>query len=118
MEGTIKRLIRKNNLLVFLIILLSALLIIICYFPKRVEYFDELPFLNKIDSLENVIDNFEQKRDSIKIVRDTIILQIKDNNKHYEEVRNNVINNTVIEDLEFFSEYIRKQQDRFSINNI
>lgn len=118
MEGTIRRLIKKNNLLILIIIILSGLLVLTCYFPKTVETISDTPYLNKIDSLQNVIDELELKKDSIRIEIDTVYSEILVNNTVYEENRNNIIDNTVNEDLEFFSEYVREQRPRlFSSNN-
>lgn len=110
---------RYRPVLTILVLILSALLILVCFFPKHVEIIDDTPYKNKIDSLENVINELQNKKDSIKIEIDTVYLKIADNTKRYEETRNDIINNTVNEDFLFFSNYIRKQQERFdSYDNI
>lgn len=79
---------------------------------------NEQELLNKIDSLELIIDSNSIKKDSIDKEIDTVYVTIIKNNHNYEENRNNILDNNVVEDYKFFSDYIDKYKSRHnSINN-
>lgn len=74
-------------------------------------------YVDKIDSLELEIYKLQEVKDSVKEVIDTIIIEINKNNKTYEENRNVILSNSVSDDYLFFTEYLRWNRRRDSINN-
>ena len=102
-----------RTIVIVIVIVLLGLLIMVCFFHEEVKTFEETPYVEKIDSLENVIKQLEERKDSVIERIDTVYLKIANNNKHYEETRNTILNNNANEDLEFFTNYIQ----RFSNNN-
>ena len=74
-------------------------------------------YVDKIDSLELEISKLQEVKDSVKEVIDTIIIEINKNNKTYEENRNVILSNSVSDDYLFFTEYLRWNRRRDSINN-
>lgn len=70
------------------------------------------------NSTEYELSVIEDKRDSVKEKIDTIIIKLKNNEKHYEETINTISNNDVNEDYIFFINYLKWNRERFdSINN-
>lgn len=79
---------------------------------------DSKVYVKKIDSLESVIDSLGIRRDSIKGKIDTVRIYLDKVNASYEEDRSVIINNSVIDDYLFFSEYLERNKARLdSINN-
>lgn len=75
-------------------------------------------YINKIDSLELEISNIQKIRDSIRSSIDTVFINIKDNEKRYEKIRDTIRSNSVNDDYLFFTEYLKWNKNRFnSINN-
>lgn len=100
-------------------IIINLILIYVLTCKIEVKEFDSSEYINKIDSLELIINQTNLERDSIKKEIDTIFIKIDNNKKDYEEVRNNIINNSISEDYLFFTKYLESNKERFdSINNI
>ena len=77
-------------------------------FPKETHIINDKEYLNKIDSLEFIINNNKNIIDSVNYEIDTIFIRIKDNKQNYEQIRDSILDNTVNEDLLFFSKYIQE----------
>lgn len=98
-------------------ILINILLGYILY-NKKSEISNSDNYIEKIDSLELEISYLKNRRDSIRVLIDTTFVQIENNNSKYEEVYNTIVDNTVDEDLLFFTEYLEQYIARLdSINN-
>lgn len=75
-------------------------------------------FVERIDSLELELNVLREQKDSIRARIDTTFIEIASNNKEYEEARYTIINNSVIDDYIFFTEYLRGNRERLdSINH-
>ena len=99
--------------IIIIIILIVSLYFI--YFNKPENSSNE--FINKIDSLECLVNKLSKVKDSIDIEIDTITVQIFENKVQYEKEYNNILDNDISEDYVFFSEYINKFKSRHdSIN--
>ena len=72
---------------------------------------------NKVDSLETVVKTLEQKRDTIRERIDTTIIKIKENEKYYKEVVNNIVTNNTDDDYIFFINYLKSNRERYDSNN-
>ena len=74
---------------------------------------DSKVYTKKIDSLESVIGNLNVRKDSIRERIDTIEVFLDKVIMSYEEDRNVIVNNSIIEDYLFFSEYLKRNKERF-----
>ena len=99
---------QKNSFLVILLILL----IIVGEFFALKYHFDKPDntsiLIEKINNLEKQITELSTKRDSIRLVIDTIETKIITNNVYYEKQVNDIINQSHDSDLLFFSDYISR----------
>lgn len=77
------------------------------------HYTNSKEYIEKIDSLELVINSLNLKRDSIKERIDTVEISLNRVNTSYEKDRNIIINNSVSDDYFFFSEYLKRNRKRF-----
>lgn len=105
-------------------IILGLFLLIGFLFYKEVYKNDSIDevnpekFINKIDSLELVIDSLSIKKEIIEKEIDTVYIEIHNNDLKYEENCSIILNNDVNEDYKFFSNYIEQYKSRFdSINS-
>lgn len=74
-------------------------------------------FIERIDSLELELNVLREQKDSIRVRIDTTFVEIATNTKKYEEARYTIINNSVIDDYIFFTEYLESNRERLdSIN--
>ena len=87
---------------------LQGLIIFIIGFMVGYLFPKETHIINKIDSLEFIINNNKNIIDSVNYEIDTIFIRIKDNKQNYEQIRDSILDNTVNEDLLFFSKYIQE----------
>ena len=79
---------------------------------------DSNAYISKIDSLELELFTIQGKKDSIRNSIDTIIIEIGNNKKDYEKIRDIIASNTTNEDYLFFTKYIIRNRQRLdSINN-
>ena len=79
---------------------------------------DSSVYVVKIAKLESELDSLKLVRDSIKVRIDTIMIQISNNEKVYEQILDSITNNSVSDDYLFFTEYLERNKARFdSINN-
>lgn len=76
---------------------------------------DSEVYIKRIDSLELVLDSLNIRRDSIKERIDTVEILLDKIIVKYEKDRNIIINNSVIDDYLFFTEYLKTRFD--SCNN-
>lgn len=75
-------------------------------------------YTERIDSLELELYTLRQTRDSVRSSIDTITIEISDNEKNYEEIRDIILSNSVNDDYMFFTEYLSKRKQRYdSIDN-
>ena len=82
-------------------------------FPKKKSK-DEI-FFEKIELLSSKIDSLAAKKDSIRTIIITVEKEIVSNEKHYEEVINNIISQPHYDDSVYISNYIKRYVDeRFS----
>lgn len=105
-------------------IILGLFLLIGFLFYKEVYKNDSIDevnpekFINKIDSLELIVDSLSIKKEIIEKEIDTVYIEIHNNNLKYEENYNTILDNDVNEDYKFFSNYIEQYKSRFdSINS-
>lgn len=89
----------KNWIIGILIIIIIILLI-----PSKKNVDSNV--LEEIHKLETKIDSLSNKKDSIRIVIDSTNTKIINNNKHYEEVVNTIINQSSYWDSLYISDYI------------
>lgn len=75
--------------------------------PKN-KKLDINTYTRKIDSLETELFIIQQTRDSIRNVIDTVIIEIDNNKKDYEEARDIILSNSTYEDYLFFTKYLNK----------
>lgn len=110
----------EKKVLAALFLLWTAVVFFVCYLgsTRISEQKNPEEFIEKIDSLDSKIDSIYVVRDSICEKIDTIYVKLEDNNKHYEENFNRVINNDASEDYVFFLDYINSNRARLdSISN-
>lgn len=102
---------KKNEKVFFFCILgflLIAFLIIQQILISKQTSSDEL-ILKKLQNIEIELNNISNKKDSIRVVINTIDREIIKNEKHYEEITNNIIAQPSSMDSLFITEFI----DRF-----
>lgn len=90
------------------------------YVPKdkglRTEEYRELVL--DIDSLSSHIDNIAKERDSLSLVIDTAKSKVVIIEKKYEKDYIDIINQSIRDDIEFFSNYLSQNDSRlFNSNN-
>lgn len=108
-----------NILVGILLALIIGFHIHILFFKKPIiEEKTPTEFIEKIDSLEYIIDSISIEKEKINEKIDTVYFKIYKNNLKYEETRDIIVNNNVDEDYLFFSKYIEYYKSRYdSINN-
>lgn len=62
--------------------------------------------LQKVDSLQNVVDSLKLLEPEIKYKTDSVKVEIIKIQKDYESNYNNVVNQSLTSDIKFFSDYI------------
>lgn len=87
----------------WIIIILILIIIILIFYPKQETTSDILKEINK---LELKLDSLSSKKDSIRVIIDSTNYQIINNNKHYEEVVNNITNQSSYWDSMYIADYI------------
>ena len=104
------------KLIIKLFMVILMCLFIYCYFYKTSNNVDDesIKLVNKIDSLNIIIDSLSLKRTNIDKKIDTIYINLDNNDLEYEKNYNNIINNNVSEDYMFFSEYINNYKSRYN----
>ena len=110
----------ERKVIAVLVILWAAAVCLFCYFYSSKVPTTQNPdeFIEKIDSLDSKIDSVYVIRDSIHEKIDTVYIKLEDNNRHYEENFNRIINNDAGEDYVFFLNYINANRARLdSISN-
>lgn len=104
------------------ILLIVSLILNLAFLWTTINY-KPLPsnndkYLETIDSLELELDSLSNYKDSIKHKIDTIVVELENNNKEYEEIYNTILSNSTSSDFIFFSEYLENYRKRLdSINN-
>lgn len=79
------------------------------------EEYKEL--VQDIDSLSSYIDNITKERDSLSLMIDTAKAKVVIIKKKYEKDYINIANQSIRDDIEFFSDYLSQNDARLSNSN-
>lgn len=110
-----------SNLLVALICIVATIVLMDkFYIPKdkglrTEEEYKEL--VQDIDSLSSHINNITKERDSLSTVIDTAKAKVVIIEKKYEKDYIDITNQSIGDDIEFFSNYISQNDTRLSNSN-
>lgn len=67
---------------------------------------DSEEYLSRIDSLESIIIDLHNRKDSIRLEIDTVYSELKEVQIKYEKDSNIIINNSILDDYYFFTRYL------------
>lgn len=70
----------------------------------------------KLDNLEKQISILSNKKDSIRLIIDTINTEIVHNNNYYEEINNTIVNQPSDSDAAFVRYYICRYAESHGLN--
>ena len=99
----------------YIITLLVILLMIVEFFIVK-EYYSHNDIDNKLDKLEQEISLIANKKDSIRIVIDTINKEIVHNNNYYEKDTNTIMSQPSDSDAAFIRYYICRFAESRGLN--
>lgn len=77
---------------------------------------DSEEYLSKIDSLESIITDLHNRKDSIRLEIDTVYSELKEVQIKYEKDSNIIINNSILDDYYFFTRYLENYRLSSSYN--
>lgn len=83
--------------------------------PRTEEEYKEL--VQDIDSLSSQINNIIKERDSLSLVIDTAKAKVVIIEKKYEKDYIDITNQSIRDDIEFFSNYLSQNDTRLSNSN-
>lgn len=110
----------KKGLILFCTCLIVGILVGHYIWPNKNT--SKLPnvdeYLNRINTLESIVDSLESRKVYIDHKIDTVEIIIEKINGQYKEDYNTIINNTPTEDYLFFVEYIKCNRERLDSINI
>lgn len=99
----------EKILLSFIGIILITFLIFQYILIRNRPPSSEEVILKKLEVIENQLKELSSKKDSIRVVINTIDREIINNEKHYEEITNHIISQPYSMDSMFITEFV----DRF-----
>ena len=110
---------QKAEKIIFIFsIITNVILLGLFYLKDGVQSINSNNYIEKIDSLELEISQIEKRKDSIRLVIDTIEVSLNNNDKHYKEVKDSILNNNVTDDYLFFINYLASNRERLdSVDN-
>ena len=90
------------------IIIIILLILVIGFQQYRLSNIKtDTGLINKIESLEDKINNLSNQRDSIRVVIDSTHVKIVTNEKHYQEMVNTITLASDTDNLILFRKYIK-----------
>lgn len=99
-----------SNIILILSLILNIILSIILI--KHSE--DSKDYQIQIDSLESIIEELNNKRDSIRLEIDTVYNELEKVKIQYEKDSTIIINNSIRDDYLFFTRYL----ENYKLNSI
>lgn len=99
---------RVDKLILIIGTILVLGLLTVQYLHNRTYISSDAVLIEKLDNLERKIDIISNKKDSIRVVIETVDKEIITNEKHYEEVVNNIISQPHSFDSVFAENYIKR----------
>jgi preprotein translocase subunit YajC len=101
-----------NKKIVIGCVILFIIILGYLYIIRKPQIEDAQQHIERIDSINHVIDSIYVKNNSIITEIDTVYIKLKNNREQYAKELNTIIDNDVNEDYRIFREYIESNKSR------